>query len=336
MTPKNKKLIKILSIILSIPLTIFLLGVLVFNIFTKAPARSSLRNSKKAFVIPWSNKGYIAQGISYDQGSGNFYLTGYMKDGSASPILVVNKETRRLVNAVRMAKPDGSPFTGHAGGLSVMDNKIYIAGSSDSCFYVFEKAAVDKAKRNSSVKYTASLTLGDGNEKGDGVKVAYSTVHNGILYAGEFHRDPNYILSDAHQVQTKDGLQYALAVGFSLEADGQAKAQVAFSIPDLIQGMCFSGDAIYLTSSWGLGKSKVYKYNFSSLQAGGSKEVCGQTVPLYTLTLSNAAASWTLPPMAEEIEFTDGRFYINNESASNKYVFGKFTGGRWCRAYELN
>lgn len=335
MTPKNKKLIKILSIILSIPLTIFLLGVLVFNIFTKAPARSSLQHSKKAFVIPWSNKGYIAQGISYDQGSGNFYLTGYMKDGSASPILVVNKETRRLVNAVRMAKPDGSPFTGHAGGLSVMNGKIYIAGSSDSCFYVFEKAAVDQAKRNSSVKYSSVLTLGDGNAKGDGIKVAYSTVHNGILYAGEFHRDPNYILSDAHQVQTKDGLQYALAVGFSLEADGQAKAQVAFSIPDLIQGMCFSGDAIYLTSSWGLGKSKVYKYNFSSLQAGGSKEVCGQTVPLYTLTLSNAAASWTLPPMAEEIEFTDGRFYINNESASNKYVFGKFTGGNWCRAYEF-
>ncbi len=335
MTPKNKRLIKILSIILSIPLTIFLLGVLVFNIFTKAPARSSLQHSKKAFVIPWSNKGYIAQGISYDPESDNFYLTGYMKDGSASPILVVNKSSRKLVNAVRMAKPDGSPFTGHAGGLSVMDGKIYIAGSSDSCFYVFEKAAVDKTKRNSSVKYTTILTLGDGNAKGDGVKVAYSTVHNGILYAGEFHRDPNYILSDAHQVQTKDGLQYALAVGFSIEAKGQAKAQVAFSIPDLIQGMCFSDDAIYLTSSWGLGKSKVYKYNFNSLEAGGTKEVCGQTVPLYTLTLSNASASWVLPPMAEEIEFTDGRFYITNESASNKYVFGKFTGGNWCRAYEF-
>ena len=335
MTPKNKKLIKILSIILSIPLTIFLLGVLVFNIFTKAPARSSLQHSKKAFVIPWSNKGYIAQGISYDQGTDNFYLTGYMKDGSASPILVVNKESRKLVNAVRMAKPDGSPFTGHAGGLSVMDNKIYIAGSSDSCFYVFEKAAVDRAKRNSFVKYSSVLTLGDGNAKGDGIKVAYSTVHNGILYAGEFHRDPNYILSDAHQVETKNGLQYALAVGFSLEADGQAKAQVAFSIPDLIQGMCFSDDAIYLTSSWGLGKSKVYKYNFSSLQAGGSKEVCGQTVPLYTLTSANSTASWILPPMAEEIEYVDGRFYITNESASDKYVFGKFTGGNWCRAYEF-
>lgn len=335
MTPKNKKLIKILSIILSIPLTIFLLGVLVFNIFTKAPARSSLRNSKRAFVIPWSNKGYIAQGIAYDKASDNFYLTGYMKDASASPILVVNKSSRKLVNAIRMAKPDGSPFTGHAGGLSVIDGKIYIAGSSDSCFYVFDKTTVDQAKRNSSVKYSSVLSLGDGQALLDGIKVAYSTVHRGILYAGEFHRDPNYILSDSHQVQTKDGIQYALAVGFSLEDEGQAKAIAAYSIPDLIQGMCFSDDAIYLTSSWALGKSIVYKYSLSSLQASGSKEVCGQTVPLYLLTLSNASASYILPPMAEEIEFVDGRFYINNEAASDKYVFGKFTGANWCRSYSF-
>ena len=85
-----------------------------------------------------------------------------------------------------------------------------------------------------------------------------------------------------------------------------------------------------------MGKSKVYKYNFSSLQAGGSKEVCGQTVPLYTLTSANSTASWILPPMAEEIECVDGRFYISNESASNKYIFGKLTDAKWCRSYKFD
>ena len=126
---------------------LFVLGVIVFNIFTKAPAAKALRQSKKAFVIPYSNKGYIAQGIAYDQKTENFYLTGYMKDGSASPILIVNKASRKLVNAVRMANPDGTAFTGHAGGLSVLNDKIYIAGSDDSCFYVFEKQEVDHADR---------------------------------------------------------------------------------------------------------------------------------------------------------------------------------------------
>ena len=338
MTIQNKALrltLKIGGWILAIAASIYILAIIVFNIFTKAPAAKTLRHSKKAFVIPYSNKGYIAQGIAYDQESDNFYLTGYMKDGSASPILIVNKTTRKLVNAVRMTNPDGTDYCGHAGGLSVMNNKIYIAGSADSCFYVFNKNSVDKATRDSKIPYSQIVTLGNGISSDDGIKVAYSTVHNGMIYAGEFYRNPNYILSESHKVQTADGLQYALAVGFSLESDGSAKPQVAFSIPNQIQGMCFSDDAIYLTTSWALGKSKVYKYNFGSMTQAGTKEVCGSSVPLYTLTLQNMSDCWILPPMAEEIEYVNGKFYVSNESASDKYVFGKYTGGQWCRAYEF-
>ena len=331
-----QKALKAAGFVLAIALSIYILAIIVFNIFTKAPAAKALRHSKKAFVIPYSNKGYIAQGLAYDKASDNFYLTGYMKDGSASPIFIVNKTSRKLINTVRMANPDGTAFTGHAGGLSVLNNKIYIAGSADSCFYVFEKQEVDHAARESSVAYSTKMVLGDGDSKNDGIKVAYSTVQNGMLYAGEFYRDPGYILSEKHKVETKDGLQYALAVGFSLDSTGEkAKPTVAFSIPSQIQGMCFSNDAIYLTTSWALGSSKVYKYSFGSMTQTGTKEVCGDTVPLYTLTLENMTASWVLPPMAEEIEFVDGKFYITNESASDKYIFGKYTGGQWCMAYEF-
>ena len=33
--------------------------------------------------------------------------------------------------------------------------------------------------------------------------------------------------------------------------------------------------------------------------------------------------------MSEEIVLIDGKLYQANESASNKYVFGKFTGGKY-------
>ena len=39
--------------------------------------------------------------------------------------------------------------------------------------------------------------------------------------------------------------------------------------------------------------------------------------------------------MAEEIIFVDGKMLIMCESASAKYVFGKFTGGRWCYATDV-
>ena len=327
----KKKLIKILTITFGSLLALFWLAVLAFNLVENGPARASLKNSKRGFAIPWSNKGYIAQGITYDEESNNFYLTGYMKDGSASPILVVNKKSHRLVNAVRMVNPDGSAFTGHAGGLTLFENKIYIAGSNDSCFYVFEKSAVDEAKKNSTLAYTEVLDLKNGNDK---IKVAYCTTRDGLIFAGEFYRDPQYLLQEEHQVQTNDGLQHALAVGFKPNGT-TAKATVAYSIPNEVQGMCFADDGIYLTTSWGLGKSKVYKYSYANISQSGTKQVCGQNVPLFVLTQQNATSTYTLPPMAEEIEFVDGRFYINNESASNKYVFGKFTGGKWCRAYKF-
>ena len=100
--------------------------------------------------------------------------------------------------------------------------------------------------------------------------------------------------------------------------------------------MCFEGNYVYLTTSWGLGKSFVYKYDLNKITQSGTKQVCGETVPLYNLTMQNMEACYTLPPMAEEIEYVDGRFYISNESASDKYVFGKYTGGRWCRNYAFN
>lgn len=330
----KKSLIKIPIIILSSLVTVFILAVLVFNIFTKAPATSSLKQSKKSFVIPWSDKGYIAQGITYDLASGNFYLTGYMKDGSASPILVVNKKSGKLVNLVRMSNPDGSDYTGHAGGLALMNGKLYVAGSQDGCFYVLKKSAVDKAAKESYLSYSEVLDLKKG---GDSIKVAYCTTNKGFIYAGEFYRDPQYILSQDHKVNTQDGLQHALAVGFEINPDGKTTtARLAYSIPDQIQGICFEGNFVYLTTSWGLGKSFVYKYDLNKISQSGTKLVCGESIPLYNLTMQNMEECYTLPPMAEEIEYVDGRFYITNESASDKYVFGKYTGGRWCRSYAFN
>ena len=302
------------------------------NVYTKIPAAEALIQSRKGFKIPYTHKGYVAQGLSYDKASGNFYLTGYMKDGSASPIFSVNKKSKKLVNAVFMANQDGSEFHGHAGGLSVMNGKIYVAGSEDGCLYVFSQAEVDAAPKGSSVEYTEIVDLGKNLSP---VLPAYTTVSDGMIFAGEFYRPEVYETPEKHQVQTEAGLQHAIAVGY--EVNGRlATPAVVYSVPDQIQGMCFARNEIYLTTSWGLGLSAVYVYNRKDIAQSGTKEVSGHVVPLYNLTLENMKDYWVLPPMAEEIEFVDGRFYVSNESASNKYVFGKFCGGKWCRGYTFN
>ena len=46
-------------------------------------------------------------------------------------------------------------------------------------------------------------------------------------------------------------------------------------------------------------------------------------------------ATFDAAPMAEEIVFVNGKLLIMSESASMKYIFGNFTGGRWCYATDV-
>lgn len=54
--------------------------------------------------------------------------------------------------------------------------------------------------------------------------------------------------------------------------------------------------------------------------------VKGKSVPLSFLERSCLVAEISAPPMTEGIEYHDGRVYISEESASNKYIFGKLYG----------
>ncbi len=320
---KNMKIIGICA-------AIVLIVILIINLIIKIPAYKNQKKSEKAFVIPYINKGFIPQGITYDENSDNFYVTGYMFGSKASPIFIVNRQTGNLVNAIRMAKPNGDKFRGHAGGISITNEKIYIAGGFDGCFYVFDKSKVDNAEFESSVSYSEILNV---KTDSDIVKASYTTMHNGMLYGGEFYRFPFYSTKKSHKEKTSDGTQHALIVGFNLE-NNNATAAVAYSIPKHVQGVCFSDEAIYFTTSWGLGISKLYKFNLNKLTQQGTKQVCAQTVPLYILTPSTADEIIKLPPMLEEIEFVNGKIYTLNEYASNKYLIGKLTNAKWSRAYK--
>ena len=88
------KLVKIfrnIFIVIAAFIILLLIGV---RIGFRLPVHSYYKNSTKAFVIPGLSEGYIAQGLSFDKETDNFFLTGYMADHSASPIYVFNKSLR--------------------------------------------------------------------------------------------------------------------------------------------------------------------------------------------------------------------------------------------------
>ena len=106
----------------------------------------------------------------------------------------------------------------------------------------------------------------------------------------------------------------------------------AYSIPDLVQGLEFYQDKIYLSTSWGLNFSHVYVYQESSLINQGNINILGHNLPLYAIDSASLIADHKIAPMSEEVAIVDGLLYVNCESASSKYLFGRFTGGKWLYA----
>ena len=58
------------------------------------------------------------------------------------------------------------------------------------------------------------------------------------------------------------------------------------------------------------------------------------SVSLYHLDSKCLKKTLEAPPMAEEIVYIDDEIYILNESASKKYIFGKFLSGNNIYSYE--
>ena len=63
--------------------------------------------------------------------------------------------------------------------------------------------------------------------------------------------------------------------------------------------------------------------------------ILGKKLSLYAFDSAALAADKAIAPMSEELIVVGDKLYVMCESASNKYVFGKFTSAQWCYATEL-
>jgi len=332
--PKPKKSIgtriKHFFIALIIIVIAFFAGVIVYF---KAPVSSYYKASTKTFKIPDISKGFIPQGLSYDSASGDFYITGYNKDGSASPIYIVDKDTKKVRKTIKMATADGQEYDGHCGGLSVFNGKVYVAGSSDSCLYVYDPSTIRSTADGELLAYDYTIDLSSEN---DSLPVAFTAVHGGQLIAGEFYRAKSYPTSESHWIETSTG-QTNRAIAVSMIIDGTTPIPTAvYSLPNQVQGMYMDDSYIYLSTSYAVAFSHILTYDQAKIQQTGTFNILGVDVPLYILDESNMVSDTKIAPMSEEIDVVDGQMYTMCESASDKYIFGKFTGAKRCYATDIS
>lgn len=290
------------------------------------------KESSKAFKMPGLSDGVIHQGLDYDERSSSFFMCGYMLDDSASRLYVVNKASGDA-KMLKFAKADGSAFSGHAGGVAVHGDYIYLAGSSSGCVYVYSYAEAISASNGDSIRSLGEYLVKTDNDK---IRVSFTGISENRLILGEYYKsEKSYSTPKNHHVQTADGEAGGIAIGipFSDHADAifglAPQADIAYSLPNLTQGVTSHNGRFYASTSAGLSYSKIYNYDLSQAKNVGNTSIIDLILPTYALDTSCLIAVKTTLPMAEELVVVDDEMYISTESASKRFLFGNLLGARY-------
>ncbi len=287
------------------------------------------KNSRVAFEIPDISKGFIPQGISYDAGTECFFLTGYMDNFKPSPIYAVDAKNNEMVGKILMQTETGKKFKGHAGGISIYGRELCVAGSTDACMYTYSIPEILNSRKGNFLKAESRVDL---KTDDDFIRVSFTSYTGDLVFAGEFRKDPIFYTHDSHWVDEQGEKQKAYLFGFNIDDANEAVPECVYSVPDNIQGACFDEEYVYLSQSHGLFPSKIYAYKLDNLVSVEYRKVLGKDIPLYVLTEKNASKITKVPPMSEEIVVKDKLLYILHESASNRYMIGKFLGQKKVRS----
>lgn len=303
-TPKKKmpKAIKIPLIAIG-----GLVGLLVtvwggLNIF-KYPFYSTFYSIKKnVCAIPGLNSGTTAQGITYDSISNSIYTSSYTKGAAATIYTVNNGKTfeHKLYKGTE-------EFTGHVGGIATSGTKAYIA-DNDRIYTINTADLLNKE--------IDKIDVGEGLEVCN--QASYVFTDDAYLYVGEFHGH-EYVCENVY------GDNHAIVAKYALDDfDGthtSASPLEVISVCDLVQGFTVTPTGKYvLSTSYGLASSQFYIYDEDA------KKPTGTTMygaPLYKF--EKPCKTILAPAMMEDLDiYSDGTVITLTESASNKYIFGKF------------
>lgn len=263
---------------------------------------------------PGLNDGFVCQGISVSEENGVILVCGYMKDKSNSRIYVTDFESNSYYVELTRA---GEKYTGHAGGLAITGDTVYIANAKK--IYSFPLDSVLSAKNGDVVD------IGSGTKVNTNASFVYTDEE--YLYVGEFHDGGKYVI-EGHEHETADGVHYAICTKYAL-SDLETPIAV-YTLRNNVQGICFTPEGkIVLSTSYGLTDTVYYIYDLDTVTDSGL-EFDG--APVYFLDKLEKEIHG--PAMGEDLDYYDGMIITLTESASQKYIFGKLFGAN--KIVELN
>ena len=252
---------------------------------------------------PGIHDNFVCQGIAVSEENEKILVCGYMTDKTNSRIYVTDSDNDSYyVNLTR----DGEVFTGHAGGMAITGDTVYLANGSK--LYTFSLSEILSLNNGDSVD------IGKGTKVNNSASFVYSDEN--YVYVGEFHDGGKYVTK--HPYQTNDGLYHAIITKYSVN-DLTTPIKI-YSVRDKVQGACFTPDGkVVLSTSYGLSDTVYYVYNEADAIDSG---LTLDGAPLYYL--NGCVKEMKGPAMGEDLDYYEGKVITLTESASDKYIFGKF------------
>lgn len=275
--------------------------------------------ARKEFAIPGLSN-LVGQGLATlpeNEEGYDFVMSGYMADGSASRLYVIDKETgaNKYVTLLKSGS-ESEMDTGHFGGVAATENHILV--TSGKKIVRIALADVLNAENGGAVARKDVFTVG--------ISCSFVYAADGRMYTGEFADGGQYKTPEEHHIpvangEVNRGFVYVYEIDESAEGGCKSSTPVqVISVRDKVQGMAVYADGITLSTSYGLADSGFFTYrNILTETTDKTVTVGGVEVPFYVLDNDNLVKKIDGPAMSEEVCVLDGRLYILNESACDKY-----------------
>ncbi len=298
-----KKTLKISGIVLGSLIGIVLLAIGVLNLAKFAIYADYYSIETSLCKNPGLGDGFVCQGICAYEAEDKIFVSGYMDDDSASRIYISDTKSNSYFVTLSSG---GEIFDGHAGGIAVHEKTVYLGNGSR--LYTF------------SVDELLGTEEGGCVDIGEGIKLSckasFVFADDNYVYVGEFHDGGAYVTN--HPYQTENGMHYAVMTRYT--HDNLTSPDRVYSIRNKVQGVCVTDDGkIVLSTSYGISDSHYYVYNEDEAVDSGLTQ---DGAPVYFLT--KCIKDIKGPAMAEGMDCRNGKIITLTESASNKYIFGKF------------
>ncbi len=312
--------VEIILIVVAAIMCLAVLAVIIVNIFVRVSFGTFYEQSEREFTIPGLDSGFIPQDIDYYDVGETWLFSGYMADGSPSPVYkrYINGE----ITEVFVRDADGNIYDGHGSAITSNDDFIYL--TCENGYLVFDA--------NDLIELTAGESITALKKVNVDFSPAFMNIENDELYLGNFYHPEAYETPDEHHIDTTDGAQnqavmYVYGSNPLFQYGFSSSPVRAYSIPDRVQGVCATPDEkLIFSTSYGLAGSHILAYDTEGMQPDGYFSTSSGDVPLFILDSRTQLEDLEAPPMTEGIETHEGRIFISNESATNKYIFGKLYG----------